>query len=524
MSVYIQEILDKAILCASNGDVYKAEMLYICALENDSYNDTALKNLGLIFIQTNRNDEAIITFKKYLEFNPDEVEIYNFIGLAYHRKSDANNAKIYFEKSLNINPKNSNTYNYLGNVYKDAKLPENAVIFHKNALILEPDNPEFYFNLGVDYKLLQRYDESLECFLTANKLGLDNPEINYHIASIYELKTDIDNAIKYYEKIISQDSSFTEAYLKLSQLYIVKEDFDLGWKYHEQRILNRQKYNETIKNIGKPVWNTDSLAGKTIYLYHEVGLGDSIHFARYFKVLKNSGANVIFKSQTQLVNLLKENNLGAEIISNESLSNVNEENIDAAIPLLSLPYFLGTNLSNIPYPDGYLQANKDKVSLFKAKYFNNKDFKIGICWDGNPDNWYNSLRSVPLANFYKISQITGLKLYSLQKNHGIEQINNISADFNIINLDNEINDFTDTAAIIENLDLVITIDSSMVHLAGALNKPAWLLLSTYPDWRWFINKRDSPWYSSVRIFRQNEIDNWSYVFDKVYNELPCINL
>ena len=521
MNIEIQQKLNIALECQNTGKFQEAQNIYNEILQEQPFNDEALFNLGSLYFIIHQFDSAIYCFLKFLEFNPDNLQVLNNIGITYHQRGDLSEALKYFEKAININPNLANTHRNIGNLYKDANLFDNAIYFHKSALLLEPQNPEFYYYLGLDYKHIEEYDEALKNFFTAIQLGLINSEIYYNIANIYELISNVDEGIKYYKKAIELDNTNTQAYLRLSQLYLVSENFDKGWKYHEFRIIDKSQYIKSINSLGEAVWEKQSLKNKNIFVYHEVGLGDTIHFVRYLKLLNKLGAHVYFKSQSQLIKLLEESNIGAEIVDNDNaLAMFNGEfHVDAALPLLSLPYFFGTNLNNIPYPEGYLKANQEKVSFYHKKYFQNNDFKIGISWQGNKSMWRDKDRSVSLDYFYSIAKLFGIMLYSLQKNDEIDQLIDVQNDIEIINIGETFENFSDIAAAIENLDLVITVDTSIAHLAGALSKPTWLLLSTYPDWRWFINKDYSPWYSSLKIIRQRERGNWNDVFQEAETEL-----
>ena len=247
-------------------------------------------------------------------------------------------------------------------------------------------------------------------------------------------------------------------------------------------------------------------------VYNVAGYGDSIQFARYLPVLTSLGAKVLCKVQTPLVELFRKSNLNAEIF--DESTDENELKYDFQASFLYLPALFKPFVNEIPHSKGYLNADPDKVKIFKDKYFDNNLFKIGIVWRSGNDNGYDRKKSISNVNYFSpIARLDGVKLYSLQKGESTLQLND--SDIDIVNLGDKFEDFSDTAAAIENLDLVITVDTSTVHLAGALGKKIYLLLSSTAEWRWLNEGETTDWYDSVRLFRQTEPENWSDVIENI---------
>jgi ADP-heptose:LPS heptosyltransferase len=232
------------------------------------------------------------------------------------------------------------------------------------------------------------------------------------------------------------------------------------------------------------------------------------------------GANVIFKAPNNLIDLFRQSNLKAEIIE----ENFPDEKIiyDTYISLLSIPRILKTNLDNIPFSSGYLKINKEKVEDYRQKHLNNKNFKIGIKWKGTLKG--NQNRQIPLKYFYDLAKLPNTEVYSFQKGAGIEQLQEVPPDIQITDLGSTFNNFADTAAAMENMDLIICNDTSIVHLAGALGKTVWILLPQTPEWRWLLNREDSPWYDSVRLFRQKKAGDWQEVMQRVIDACQLLIL
>jgi hypothetical protein len=288
-------------------------------------------------------------------------------------------------------------------------------------------------------------------------------------------------------------------------------------------------------------WDGSTLNGKTILVHAEQGFGDTIQFVRYLPMVQTQGGHVIFECQKNLIRLLRDCNGIDKIIEITSKPKVN---FDTHISLLSLPGIFGTDLDSIPSDIPYINVDPLLVEHWRKKISDNNDFKIGITWAGRP-TYKDRFRSCSLADFAPLAGIHGITFYSLQKGPASKEILNPPEGMEIINLDNDLNDFADTAGIMQNLDLVISTDTAVVHLAGAIGKPVWTLLHSAPDWRWFLSREDSPWYpcprqndvarpdglvgqgqanglaglAGMRLFRQTTHNDWAYVFEKVKQRL-----
>jgi len=244
-------------------------------------------------------------------------------------------------------------------------------------------------------------------------------------------------------------------------------------------------------------------------------LGDVIQFCRYLLLLIQKGAEVTFKVKQKMHALLK--TLGEDIILVDS--DPDDNNIDFETPLMSLPYLFNTNINTIPSMNSYLSADHGKVKSW-MKHLTKDTFKVGICWQGSK-NKINFGRSLPLTLFNNISKITNLELISLHKGEGEKQINDINFELTVLSddFDSGKNAFTDTAAVMSNCDLIITSDTAIAHLAGALGCRTWVVLKKVPDWRWMLDRNDTPWYPNMKLYRQKERDNWEYVFELIKKDI-----
>jgi len=469
-------LLKEAFLLHSKGQLSQAKKIYQNILTKDSNNFDANHLLGIIALQ----------------------------------EKDLNKAKILIKKSINIDSKNYAAFNNLGNVYQKLKNYKEAIINYNKAISLKPDYAEAYNNIGISLRNLKNYKEAIINYNKAISLKPDYAEA-YNNRGISFLKLKIYNlALKDYNKAISLRHDYAEAYYNKSLLYLIRGDFKKGWMNYEWRkkLFNKYKTRSTA-NI-KELINLKNIRNKKIFIEHEQGLGDTIQFSRYVKLLSDLGAKVMFKTQDPLHELFK------------NFSNLNEsDEFDLYSSLLSLPYVFNTNSKNIPNNSPYLYTNKE-IDLFWKNKIKDNGLKIGICWQGNPENELDSERSFELKNFKIISRLKNVRLINLQEKYGLEQLNKLREQLKIENfliIKNNQDPFINVAAIIKNLDLVITCDTSIAHLSGALNCPTWLILGYNHDWRWMINNEKSIWYPSIRIFRKKNNELWEDIFKKICNKL-----
>jgi ADP-heptose:LPS heptosyltransferase len=266
------------------------------------------------------------------------------------------------------------------------------------------------------------------------------------------------------------------------------------------------------------MWDGKPLNDKAILIHTEQGFGDTIQFVRYLPMVKAQGGRVIFECQQSLCRLLRNCNGIDEIIEKTSANKLSGQS-DVHTHLLDLPGIFKTTLKSIPLHIPYITPDPILVDQWASRLKVDDGFKIGIVWAGNPHHTRDHNRSCSLADFAKLADVPGLSLYSLQKGNDSIESDNLLMGMEIVNLENELNDFTDTAAVIANLDLVISVDTAVAHLTGAIGKPVWTLLPFAADWRWLLKRKDSPWYPNMRLFRQNQPGDWSGVFEQVREEL-----
>lgn len=412
-----------------------------------------------------------------------------------------------------------NNYAMNGDLLYNSGHLEKAKDFYKKALEDEPDCASAYLGLGAIYFCKNEFDKSINFSLEAVKLAkkLDHFQLSncfYNLAKAYKAKKEIDNAIIYYKQAILLNKDNYDAWFGLSVTFLLNRDFKNGFGLYESRFSKTDPVERHPIDINKE-WKGEDIKNKVLYVCYEQGYGDTIQFVRYLKALPSLFETmVMFKPRAELEELFKISSLNIEIVAKDVKDS--ELEFDAYIHLLSIPKILNVDVSSIPLSDGYLNVNKTKVNDYKNKHFNNEKFKLGIVWKGNPDDNFDKV--IPIDYFVTLLNIPDVKIYSFQKEITEEEYTELEK-YNIENLGKTFVDFSDTAAALENLDLLISADTSVAHLAGALNKPVWILLSYIPEWRWFLDSKDTPWYHSAKLYRQDEARNWSNVFDKILSDL-----
>lgn len=372
----------------------------------------------------------------------------------------------------------------------------------------------FCKNKGDFVQAAKLYEEVLKI---SDKL----PEVYFNLAFVY---IDLDRqqeAIDCLNKFIKMEPGDSEAYYFLGAAYFKIKDYEKGFPYFEYRIsrthaiqTQQKLYNDRFNKI--PFWHGEDLTDKTVYVYYEAGLGDTLMYYRYIKPLVQRCKKVYFKPQVALLPLFAQNRNNAHIIMRFNQDMANE--CDYQCPIMSLPYFMGFNNKNIFYDsDKFLSAAPKKVQWYKEKFFNNDKLKIGIKWQGN--TFIGGERAITPDSFAKIFEIPDSQVYSVQVTQNQDNVRTLKGKYNIIDIASTFKDFSCTAGAIENLDMVICNDTSVAHLAGAMGKPCYVILPKYYDWRWHMDISKCDWYDSIKLYRQQT--SWEEVIERIYNDITC---
>jgi len=435
------------------------------------------------------------------------------LALKYHKTGKLNEAELIYKKILEQNLSNSDVWHLLGLIKYQKREYGEAITKISKAIQLK-ENAVYYGNLGMVYDALGNEEKSIENFEKALRINpyYENAHLAYYNLGVsLKDKGNINEALEKFDKSIELNEDFPEAHFNRSLILLLLGKLKEGWEEYEYRFRKKDSADPRIFN--KPKWDGSPLNGKRILIISEQGAGDNIQFIRYLPLIKEKGGYIILECRKNLKRLFEGISCIDELIEKKQNVIPNTE-FDCYIHLMSLPRVFGTNLDTIPVKTPYLKANVQLDKEIKEK-LNTNNLKIGINWAGNPNHDNDKYRSTNFEKFKFLKQIPGITIFSLQKGEASKQLDAP----NIINLEENIKDFADTASIIENLDLVISVDTSIIHLAGAMGKPTWVLLDFMNDWRWLVDRDDTPWYPSMKLFRQKKPGDWDSLFNEVIKDL-----
>ncbi|MBT4836867.1 MAG: tetratricopeptide repeat protein [Methylococcales bacterium] len=474
--------------------------------------DQAIK-LALDLLKTKNFTETENVCQQILQHSPKQADAYQILGLTYKSSNQLEKAKTALEQAIQYNPNKSEYHSNYGVVLQELSLIPEAIIAYQKAICLKPDYTIAFHNMGLALQENHQYETARAAYRTAIALKPDFAEAYYNVGCLnHELRL-FKEARTAYEKSVELDNEYIPAHRNLSMVTLALGDFKVGWKEYEWR-LKTEELRGLEKSAKKPRWQGEFLHNKRILVRCEQGLGDTIQFVRFIPMIKQFGGIVIFECPKELICLFK-NTQWIDRVVERTRKGVPAVDFDLYIPLLSLPGLFNVNAENIPYYEGYVSLDQQEVDMWKSQFGSQKKH-VGIVWSGSPKHPKDCDRSCTIERFLKFKQFPNIQLHSLQIGDSAQQLDKVKNDIYIKRYDHRIKDFIHTASIIANLDLVITVDTSVAHLAGAMGKPTWLLISYVPDWRWLLDGNDSMWYKSVRLFRQTKLDDWDSVFNEVF--------
>jgi tetratricopeptide (TPR) repeat protein len=473
----------------------------------------AHSDLGAALTELKRPAEALASNDTAIALKPEFAEAYNNRGNALMELKRPADALASYDKAIALKPDYAKAYNNRGNALTELKRPVEALASYDRAIALTPGIAEAYNNRGNALTELKRPAEALESYDRAIALKPDYAVAHYNRGNaLMDLKGPAE-ALESYDRAIGFKPDYAEAYWNQSLCFLLMGRFEQGLRQYEWR----KKLNEPIgvRSYPQPVWlGEENIAGKTLFIHWEQGLGDTIQFCRYAKLVEARGAKVVMSVQEPLCGLLDEISPTIQIMK----SNEEPTDFDCHCPLLSLPLALGTTLKTIPAERRYIKPDDERRVAWSARLPPKTKSRIGVVWSGGAGQKNNYNRSMELQELLPIFS-PNADWICLQKEVKENDLAALRQMGRIALFGDDLKDFSDTAALIDLMDLVITIDTSVAHLAGAMGKPVWILLRYNRDWRWLLDRDDSPWYPTARLFRQQEIGNWAGVVDQVKNEL-----
>jgi len=468
-----------------------------------------LMNKALELTNRKKYDEAVELYKKIIT-KEENCEAYFRLGYISGIKNEYETAIGYYYSALELSPNDLNIFSNIGTIFKDMKKFSESESVFQSALELYPENEFLLNNTAIVKCLLGKFNEAQFLLEKALQINIKFPRTYVNMAVLYQSKNKNNLALKALEKALELQPDDPLSHFNYACCLLKKKNFSEGFKHYEWR-KKMEKYIPRI--FPRPELCTKNIEGKKIYVYDEQGFGDTIQFARYLKPLKNNGAEVYFECHTSLISLFEKQNYIDSVFSAKQKMYEKLE-YDYVISLLSLPLYFGISYDTVNSSEAYIQIRKEEA--YNTEYIN-----IGFVWKGRlPVN--NLRRAVNLTNFEPLFRKANLKFHSIQKDNISSKEKEILQKYKIIDYSNELYSFLETAKIISKMDLIITIDTSVAHLAGAIGKTVWLLLPFNSDWRWFEDKT-SIWYPDMKIFRQKSYSDWKNVFVQVNKELNVIS-
>jgi Flp pilus assembly protein TadD len=473
-----QQQVDAALVHHRAGRLPEAEAIYRQVLAKDPNYTDALHLLGSLAAQIGRHDDAIELLKKAIQLNPGIAPYYGNLGAVYMKLKRFDDAVIPLRRALQINPQLPDVYFNLGGALIELDDFDGAMSALYKGLSFHPNWPEMINTIGMALRKFGRFHEAITSFRRTIAIQPDNPDAHWN----------------------------------LSVSLLMLGDFAAGFSEYEWRM--KKPDIVLVRNFAQPAWRGENLDGKTILLHAEQGFGDTLQFVRYVPLVIERGGRVIVECPPELAAILR----GIEGIQEIYVQHQTLPAFDTHCSIMSLPLMFQTTEQTIPSKVPYIAIPEDRTAAWRKRLTGSK-FNIGLVWAGGAYHQDDRHRSMRLEYFAPLSAIKAATFYMLQKGPAAAQADSAPPGLNLINWTADLHDFVDTAAFIKNLDLVITVDTSVAHLAGALGKPVWVLLPLIPDWRWMLNRSDSPWYPTMRLFRQSKMGDWESVVAEVVEAL-----
>ena len=436
-------------------------------------------------------------------------------ALAHHRQGRLHEAEALYRQVLASEPNQADALHLLGLVAHQTGHSEQAIELIGRAIAARGNVAEFHNNLGEAYRTLGRFDEAIAAYEQAIRLAPAFAEAHNNLGTAYQSEGRTDDALASFERAIAARPDYANAHYNRARAWLGQGNFAAGWPEYEWR-WKRDEFRRAP--LAEPEWDGSPLDGRRLLVRAEQGYGDTLQFIRYVPLLQAQGGDVLVEVQPELVELLTQSGIGPLVPQGAPLGE-----FDVHASLLSLPGLLRTTLDTIPAGVPYVAASEKLVEQWARRLRGVRPIRVGVNWQGNPQFIHDPLRSIPLHSFAALARVPNVRLVSLQRVRGLEQLASVSGQFEVVDLrpeyDLEDGAFLNAAAVMSNLDLVVTSDTAVAHLAGAMAIGVWVVLPGSADWRWLQHRTDSPWYPTMRLFRQSQRGDWSSVMAQVAEAL-----
>ncbi|MDX2228081.1 MAG: FkbM family methyltransferase [Leptolyngbyaceae cyanobacterium bins.349] len=501
-----------AIALYENNQIDEAIQSYQRAIERMPDYANAHHNLGMALYRQGKADEAITHYQQAIALEPGHASARNSLGVALYQQGKLDDAIAQYRQAIALMPHYISAHDNLGIALKQQRQLEAAAEHFRTAIALNPAYVNAYINLGNTMRELGDYHQAIAYCQESIRLQPTNADAHNTYGCILVDLGRLQDAIACYEAAIQHRPDFADAHLNLGIILLQVGDFQRGFAEYHWRWQTKQcpdlRYTHAL-------WKGEDLTRKIILLTAEQGFGDTIQFARYATLVAQRGGKVVIACQKPLVRLLATVPGVAQCVDRD------QDNVETHVhaPLMELPYVLGTTLETIPATVPYVFP--PAAAPIQLHIPPDTHRKIGFVWATNPSNSTSGKRSCPVEHFLTLLDVPHIALYSLQKDASDADRALLQGHDRLQDIQAQLEDFADTAAAIAQLDLVITVDTAVAHLAGAMGKPTWILLAHVPDWRWLMEREDSPWYPTMRLFRQHQPDAWAEVFERVKQALAA---
>jgi Flp pilus assembly protein TadD len=474
---------------------------------------------GLIAKQLENLDEALVHLTHACELEPNSAECYSNLSALLLERDDEAAAEQAARAALKLEPDRSDAHHNLGIALAKQSESIEAIKHLERAIEIDPRNAKAHCDLAAtlcEVGEKEDLERAMELYRKAQSIDPKLALARFAHGLVELTQGDYDSAMDLYLEAQAINPQLAIAKFGISLLQLTRGDYDNGWINYEARKLAKELRPMAHPKFA-PDWTGEPLSGKRIFLYSEQGYGDVLQFVRFVPTLINMGANIDLQVQPELISLLRESLWPIEFVT---YAEAEHEAYDFQSSLMSLPMALKLKLADLPVQQGYLMANEEKRKIWQSKFEGTRKPRVGLCWAGNPIFKNDFKRSIASEEFSQLCRGVVADFINLQK----DWYENELADFNsqgieLLDWTKEFFNFSETAALIENLDLVITVDTVIAHLAGGLGKPVWILVPNIPDWRWLLDRTDNPWYPTARIYRQAEVNNWGSAIDQVNVDL-----
>ena len=491
------------------------------AIASDSTNATYLNTYGVLLRKLKRTEDAIRSYERVMALQPEFPDVYYNCGNALNELKRTEEAVARFERCLQLKPDHYSAHHNLANCLRDLKRIDAALEHYSKSAALEDKNPDMHCNWGLALQLKELWDKAIEQFQIAIQQKSDHAPSHINLGSALAVQERFEEACTVLRRGVELDDKCNDAKFNLGLTLLTIGEFEEGWHFYETRLRLPDKVRPPLPT---PMWDgkLESLEGKPLLVWCEQGYGDNIQFARFLPILVEAGIQVSFSTRPPLMRLLR------ECLAPHSPAIIEHkpkelEGFEHHVALLSLPRLCGTRLETVPMMPGYIKAPAPIAPQLKLQ---RQPFAlhIGLVWASGVDNkdMYadKSMALEPLLKLFDTwRQERLVVLHSLQVGVDADQLNPWHGERGIVDHSNELTDFYNTASVISQLDLVITVDTAVAHVAGAMAKPVWLMLQHNADFRWLRGRSDSPWYPSMSLFRQSKLGDWPSVLSQINGRL-----